>query len=145
MASITDMVEREREQRAAQITGLREVADFLEQHPELPMPSGLNYMGRHLNSRDELVAAARALGRADKDFSTDYAQIKRTFSGGVALAYQAVREQVCERVVVGTRKVVVEEPDPEQVAALPKVRRIEKVEDVEWRCSPLLDDGGRAA
>jgi hypothetical protein len=45
---------------------------------------------------------------------------------------------VCERVVVATREVEMEEPDPVAVAALPKVTRTVTVEDVEWKCAPLL-------
>jgi hypothetical protein len=49
------------------------------------------------------------------------------------------RNEVCEKVVTGTREVTKEVPDPEALAAVPKVTVTETVEDVEWRCHPILD------
>jgi hypothetical protein len=47
---------------------------------------------------------------------------------------------VCERVVTGTRLETKEVPDPEALKAVPLVTVTETVEDVEWRCMPLLAD-----
>lgn len=93
--------------------------------------------------------ARRAGAEMRKDVNDAYAGAVLTF-GDVVLRVYSTREQVCERVVVGTREVEVEEPDPQEVeraiAALPKTRRVETVEDVEWRCTPLLapDDEAEA-
>jgi heme-binding NEAT domain protein len=54
------------------------------------------------------------------------------------------REEICERIVTGTREVTVEVPDPEQLAAVPTVSVTKTVEDVEWICRPLLDDATTA-
>lgn len=123
--------------RAATIAGLRAAADFFEQTPDAPLPYSID-LGVHCFGREEFVTAVRALGNARKDFSSAYAEAGRDFGGGVQIRYQAARDQVCERVVVGTETREVEEPDPDAVAALPKVKRTEVVEQVEWRCEPLL-------
>ena len=125
------------DRRSEFVAGLRAAADFFESNPDAGVPYDAR-MGFHCSSRDEFVTAVRALGRAEKDFTSSYARATRDFGGGVQVDYQAYRSEVCERVVVGTREVEVEEPDPEAVAALPKVKRTETVEDVEWRCEPLL-------
>lgn len=49
----------------------------------------------------------------------------------------ADREQVCERVVTGTREVVEEIPDPDA----PKITRTRTEEIVEYHCGPLLGGG----
>lgn len=134
----------DQDERDATIAGLRGAADFFEQNPAAPLTWTLD-IGYHCSDRDEFVAAARALGRADKDFSSGFASVTRDFGGGIVVRYQAYRSEVCERVVVGTREVEVEEPDPEIVAALPKVKRVETVEEVEWRCEPLLAPARQAA
>lgn len=132
------------ERRAQTIAGLRAAADFFEANPDAPIAYSID-LGYHCSDRDEFVAAVRALGSARKDFNSTFAQAGRRFGGGVEVRYQAYRDQVCERVVVGTKQVEVEEPDPEVVAALPKVKRTETVEEVEWRCEPLLAPVEQAA
>lgn len=51
-----------------------------------------------------------------------------------------LRARVCERVVTGTTTVTEEIPDPEYVAAAPKVAVTRTVESVEWKCVPILAD-----
>lgn len=81
--------------------------------------------------------ARRAGAEMTKDVTDDYAGANLTF-GNVTLAVYSQREQVCERIVVGTREIEVEEPDPELLAKVPTVKRTKKVEDVRWECTPLL-------
>jgi len=49
-----------------------------------------------------------------------------------------LRAQVCERVVTGTQTVTEEVPDPDYIAAAPKVTVTREVESVEWNCVPIL-------
>lgn len=60
--------------------------------------------------------------------------------GVIKMTVYGDRNEVCERVVVGTREVTEEAPDPAAVAALPTttVTRVEEI--VEWRCGSLLAD-----
>jgi hypothetical protein len=48
------------------------------------------------------------------------------------------REKVCTRVVTGTETVTEEIPDPEYIAAAPKVTQTREVEVVQWQCEPLM-------
>lgn len=144
----------ERDQREAYTAGLRQLADILDNHPEVPLPyqgSGPDAarMTFHFlctdDPRSEMAATRRALGvPMDKNGDRDeYFDLKGNLHG-LYFTLTAFRKDVCERVVIGRRKVEVTEPDPGAVAALPKVTRSVTVEDVEWRCSPLLapaDDG----
>lgn len=150
-------------ERAAFIAGLHEIADWLGAHPEVPLP----YMNPgHVNGhagpslpiylhkswggqppvRERLAAVARAMGRATKQpdhVDGNRFEVWRTF-GPIAVYATAPRAEVCERVVVGEREETVEVPDPDAVAALPKVTVTKLVEDVEWRCGPLLSDSDGA-
>lgn len=141
----------EQDTRAAYTAGLRRLAEIIDTHPELPLPyegssSDYGRMTFHFLSaedpRAELAAARRALGvPLEKKASDDKYFDLRGSLAGLYFTMTAFRKDVCERVVLATREVEVEEPDPLAVAALPKVKRTVKVEDVEWRCTPLLAPG----
>lgn len=112
--------------RRAWCVGLRELAAFLEEHPELPCP----YQENHLVSagtKAEMVAIMRAAPgvRWQKDFNDEYFSIKTTFAGGHVYDVYVERGEICTKRVVGTR---IEPATPERV-----------VEDFIWECSePLL-------
>jgi hypothetical protein len=130
--------------RAEYIKGLRALADILERSPEVPLP----YQGHttamtlyFFNSEDPrkaMATARRALGiELTKDVWGNYFDLAGALHG-VQIKLTAYRADVCERVVVATREVKIEVPDPAAVAALPKVTRTEVIEDVEWVCHPIL-------
>lgn len=144
--------------RAQYIRGLREIADWLQRHPEVHLP----YLGDttigslraptldiyvHKSYGDEpsakarLAAIARAMGHATKSADDDdhRFRISRMF-GGIRVRASAPREEVCERIVVASHQVTEQVPDPEAVAALPLVSQTRVVEEVVWRCTALLDD-----
>lgn len=134
--------------RSAYTAGLRALADILDAHPELPLPyegSSPDLSQRmtfHFLSGDDprgkMIAARRALGvPVDKNALDAYFNLHGQLHG-LYFAITTFRNEVCERVVVGTREVEIEEPDPEVLAALPKVTRTVVVEDVEWECRPVL-------
>ena len=144
--------------RAAYIDGLRQIADWLEQHPDVPLPY-LGFAGSTKlqaqnvpavpiyvwdDQRQRMAAIARAMGGAEKDAAGDRFRLTRHFAG-IAVVASAERDQVCERIVVGTREVTEEVPDPEALAAVPKVTVTKTVEDVEWRCGSLLAPAGTEA
>ncbi|MEU8271589.1 hypothetical protein AB0B89_31065 [Sphaerisporangium sp. NPDC049002] len=129
--------------RAEYIKGLRALADILENHPDLPLP----YDGRggaidfiELGEEDRRGAAvfARVMpGTVRKEPRDTYLDLVADVHG-VKVKWIAMRSNVCERVVTGTREVEIEEPDPQALAAVPKVKRTVTVEDVEWQCGSLL-------
>lgn len=139
--------------RQAYIDGLHQIADFLAEHPEVPLPSlgsyvsgdylpTLGILAQHPTADDRrdqrtiLADIARAMGNAQKSTFHQFAVWRRF--GGIVLAAYADRAEVCDRVVTGTREVTTEVPDPEALAAVPKVTVTEVVEDVEWVCGSLL-------
>ena len=133
--------------RAAYISGLRKLADHLEANHALPLPynGSASALSVFVRTKAEAVAYARLMGKAEKSFtdSTAYGfNLTGTIDGLNVLVY-APREEVCTRVVTGTREVVTEVPDPEALAAVPTILRTEVVEDVTWECSPLLSEAAR--
>ena len=124
--------------------GLRAVASFLDDHPEVPLPlldshtdhmftTMAIYLVDESTARAELTAIARAMGTANKAASGDRFQVYRDFHG-IRVMAQAPRDQVCTRVVTG-----VEDREVEEVVTPAVVRKVRKpVEVVEWRCEPLL-------
>jgi len=138
------------EERAEYIAGLRMLADALETNPELTLP----YTGRTTttinvipfdNQREQLAAWARVLpGRKEKQPRGQYFDLIGAFRG-LKMMVICHRDEVCERVVLGTREVTETVPDPDLIAAVPTVTVTKTVEDVVWRCRPLLADADPTA
>lgn len=144
---------RAERERREYVAGLRQLAELLETHTDLEVP----YTGHHgainvilsgdAEQREQIAAWTRAMrGTKTKDVSRDgsafylYGQV-----GGLKICIIADREEVCQRVVTGTREVTEEIPDPEAVAALP-IKTVTRTEEiVEWVCSPVLDDSAAQA
>jgi len=135
------------------VDGLRRFADFVEANPDLV--EHLRYMLDDITiihgggGRQYMAQFARAAARAGlevaKDYVSDkYAYLNIMFSPVVGIKVAAGRDEVCERVVTGSTEVVKEVPDPELLAAVPKVIVTEVVETFEWKCRPLLADAESA-
>lgn len=149
---LVEQVEPESE-RAAYTRGLREIAEWLDAHPEVPLPNidstvtgkdrpTLTILIGWWNSKDQredMATIGRAMGKFSKHARDggERFYIYRVF-GSVAVAVSADRDEVCERVVTGTHEVTEEVPDPEILATVPKVTVTKVVEDVTWVCSPIL-------
>lgn len=123
--------------------GLRALADILDAHPhELRHADFRSYLV-YCKDREEMTAIIRAVGgRWDKDQpdgSAPYFGATLKLAGGVSLRVYTNRENVCERVQVGTEKVLVPaEQEPELApAAMVEVER----PVYEWRCSDSLLGG----
>lgn len=128
---------------------LRDLADLVLRSPTVA--SVLQFALRNLlvplngdeENRDTFAAVA-------KDAASFGAKVKKGVSRNdayfelhvtlnrVHFKMYADRDKICERVVTGTREVTEEVPDPEALAAVPKVTVTKTVEDVEWVCRPLL-------
>lgn len=131
--------------RAEYTKGLRALANILDAHPELPLPydgngTELNWIELGDEARRGAAVFARVMpGTVAKSVSDTAGQFYLTFKlHGLSLKWIATRAQMCERVVIGRREVEIEEPDPEALALVPKIKRTEVVEDVEWQCHPIL-------
>lgn len=137
-----------------QAEGLRALAAFVEANPELAerLAYSLGNMSEPVYGDDSAAvmgqfARAVARGRVEnhKDGSSDkFFRLTLCFSDAVRLSLATSREEVCERVVVGTEQVTKTVPDPELLAKVPEIEVTETIEQVEWRCRPLLasDAGG---
>jgi hypothetical protein len=167
--TVTHEYAAEPAEREAYIRGLRELADWLEERPDVPLPelesdpSTPNLWNPTIEfevyekwSSDEddrpqrMAAIARAMGGAEKGERYGGAQLAlyRAFSGGVIYAAYTQRDAVCEKRVVGVKKerkrIVTDEEKADelrkQLRALEVVTEVE-VEDVEYDCGSLLARG----
>lgn len=133
--------------RAEYISGLRALADLLEQNPHLEPPyhgygTDMLIIPHRGAQRDVLAAWARALpGRKDKNPSGNYFRLTGALRG-LRLMVLCDRDEVCEKRVLRVETVTETVPDPEYVSAAPLVERTEEREIVEWICTPsiLADD-----
>lgn len=122
---------------------LRRLADFADANPDLAGRMGTSLVKPmiYAQTRDMLgqfVRAGLAAGATiTKTFDENWANVHLNF-GGITVEVYTTRGEVCERVVVGTETVEEEAPDPEAVAALPKVKVAKTIEKVRWVCAPIL-------
>ena len=113
----------EAHKRAEKLAGLISLGDFLTTHPNYPI-SAISF-GSFLDTKEELFALIRG-GAWEKRPSGPFFYFTRKFRGDVQIWLALYREQVCERVVTGTRWV-------EPVPAAEAVEGYEE-ETVEWIC-----------
>jgi len=109
--------------RAEFVAGLRELADLLEKHPDIPEP--IMSANAFVDTREELAKVAR-LGFWEKCEQGEWFILARNFSAGLRLEVNINRSKVCKRKVVGTRV----------VPARPE--RTEEI--IEWICAPILPE-----
>jgi hypothetical protein len=118
------------------VAGLRGLADFYEQNPELELPNGFDRLDVWLN-KDNAAAAIRRLvkvvGKVEKiNFGNSIAF--RTCVAGFVLDFNVQREVVCERVQIGTKTI------PERIIAAVAEEIVPEHEEpvYAWECGSLL-------
>ena len=110
---------------------LREMADFLEAHPQ-PDDYGDVSINFFCKTKEELAWRTAGAGERTKHFAYDFAYMRKNFGPSCYIDWNVRREQVCEKVVVGTE--TVELPAVEARPAQTVTR-----EKTEWRCTePML-------
>lgn len=108
---------------------LRKIANFYDEHPEVPLP----HTNRLVITPDaeDFPGIARAFGECEKVFDGpneyDFFRLVKKF-GAISLHAIEYRKNVCEKTVVGTHEVYHK--------AVPAYTEI--VEEVEWKCDPIL-------
>ena len=114
------------------IAGLRELADFLEAHPELPQPVNGSF-NVFVRDKATFVQIARSLNYATKNGNGELFWLTKQFSGEVSVDINVARELVCQRKVtpVNIPECVVKAQPECVVPAHTK-------EIVEWDCDPIL-------
>ncbi len=110
--------------RAKYITGVRQMMTYLEENPNVPVPSTDTFNAPVWTASD-MAAAARIMGDVKKVASESYMSLVKEF-GPVKLDVYVYRGEVCERVVVGT-ETIPSHYEPEHVREI-----------VEWKCRPIL-------
>lgn len=116
--------------RAEFVAGLRQVADWLEAHPEVDhFDPCINIYT--MNSKDEAVAVGRAFRTFEKTYTDDYFNIIKSF-GAIQLRYIFQRGEICTKHVVGTKSI----PDYYSPGHLVPAH---DEEVVEWDCGSLLE------
>lgn len=141
-----------------QIRNLQLVAGFLSAHKDVPPPTHIDVAGpkprvqwllfrldgsrEDDNEQKELARRVVRLigGAADKAAMDRHFQFSGTWRD-VEWSVSVDRPAVCERVVTGVEKVTSMVPDP----SAPLVEVESEVEQVEWRCEPLLAESEAVA
>lgn len=116
------------------IAGLRQLADFYEEHPLLPLPDSPDFAVYYFGEPETHELAARIatqLGTFEKRADETLFRIEKSF-GSIRLRFVFCRDKVCIRKVIGT-KTVTKEIYPENF----ETQEVEE-EIVEWICPPLL-------
>ena len=128
---------------ASQIATLRQAADWLDEHPELPRVY-LGCIGVFPPGKDqkaEVALVAKAMGHAKKNYLDSSIHLTKNFGDGTknfgdgTISYVADRDKVCERVQVGTRI----EPSHTIPARDEQFIPEHEVAVFEWKCSPVLE------
>lgn len=119
--------DRDTDRRAEMIRAWRDLSDFFEQHPAVPVP----YCEQVDVFADDLAAVRAAThlsGQWDKGYYGSYVAYVKQF-GPLALHMNVAREKVCRRVQTGTKHVEAVEAHDEPV--------------FEWICDepPVADAG----
>lgn len=133
--------------RVEYIAGLRMLADLLEARPDLELPfdgSGGEmtvFVTRQDGQKERMAAWSKALpGRKDKRETGSNGELLSMRARLRGLNFQVIadRNEVCERVVVGTKTETKTVKDPALLAEVPEVEVTEEVEIVEWHCNSIL-------
>jgi len=127
------------QQRSEFVTFLRQAADFFEQHPDFPTPTYFAGFDSYFQASDDILKLTKGAGRLEK-IATEYCMtLRKPFNGknGFGTQYHidltTSRENVCERVQVGTKMVAAK---PRQIIKAVKAHE-EPV--YEWKCSSILE------
>lgn len=132
------------DKRAEYIRGMRALMDVLEANPEIPLPyhgtmtAVAVYFNGLPDAKQLLAAAAKAIPcswekKTSESGEYDWLELHGNLHG-LRLVLEAFRDDVCERIVLGT-----EDREVEEVVQPAVIRKITKpVEVVEWRCAPLM-------
>ena len=110
--------------------GLRDIADFIDAHPELGLPSS-EISCYSMDEKKEAAMVLKAAAPCKKAYSDSLFVISKEF-GPLTMKYYFNRKSVCTPRVVGV-KVVPATPE-RVIQAMPE----HVVEIIEWDCEPIL-------
>jgi len=134
MSELTEAQIEQRARAAKWLLDAEEMIKFLQKRLELVPSSGLSVLN-YSNDAAELATHALLLGSAEKSGSDEWYSVVKRF-GAHRIEVYGQRDDVCERIVVGTRDVEKMVVDPD--APLVTVTVTEEI--VEWVCPPSLHE-----
>jgi hypothetical protein len=114
---------------------LRDLARFIETHPRVQVPIRETFY--IFPKKEEIGTYARELGKAKKRGGDTFFDLVKDFGPACELQVSWYREQVCERVVVGTETVEERVPDTYTTQTVTR-------DKVEWHCPKVLEPLGMA-
>lgn len=131
------LAKRAVEERSRYVAGLRAAANFYERHMDVKTPGDTSLVNYIVNTKEDARTIIKALGSCEKSYDDVYFRITKEISPGFSLRFVLMRDNVCEKVQVGT-KVVEEHVIPAEPAREEKLvpRREEPI--YEWRCASIL-------
>jgi hypothetical protein len=117
----------------AYINSLRQIADFLEAHPDLPTP----HSEKLTISTGDLPGVAHQIGSCQKVVDETFYNLQKKF-GVITLEFYDFRQSVCKKVSKGTRLIpeTIVPAKPEQVIAA------HEIEEFDWVCPDSLLEKG---
>jgi hypothetical protein len=123
------------ERHEAMVRGLRAMADFIEQNPEVRIPANMNMLCSQ-GTKEEMGHLASLAPYSEKIVDTSFFNLRVPFSENVYYELYNRRDEVCERVVTGT-KIVPAQDARTEIIEHPAVAEHEE-ETFEWKCPSLL-------
>ena len=126
IADLEDQVKPD--DRAMYVAGLRQLASFYANHPEIPLPQ-FEHSNFALNDKEEATNLASALGTFQKKYTDDLLIVSKKF-GNIEAKFYFTRDQVC------TAKVVGQKYEPERVIPATIIPG-RTVDIIEWDCHAL--------
>jgi hypothetical protein len=120
-------------ERQKYANNLRELAQFFEDHEDVPIPILHVRFDLYSLPVDSVGAIARAFGSLKKEYIGDsFFVLKKFFGEKLSIEANWNRETVCKAVVVGQKQV-------KERVAVAYEEQIKTVDVVEWRCTdPVL-------
>lgn len=115
----------DKEKREGLITGLRELADWLEANPEVKTPHFSDFNIWSID-REQFIKQAHLIGSGEKRQAYGYLMIEKRF-GALTFALNIQQASVCTRIQVGERDV------PARAAVAAHTEPI-----YEWECPESL-------
>lgn len=115
--------------------GLRELADWIEAHPDIPLPP--TYFNNYsMDTKEDAAKCLKALKPCRKEYSGEMFSLSREF-GVIKLKFTFYRNAVCTPKVVGTRII---EAHTKPAVFIPAEHIPERTEEIiEWDCHPVLE------
>lgn len=107
--------------RSAFVQGLRDMADFLEQHPNVDHPKN-DTMNVFVSTREDIVRNARG-SSWEKIYNDTWFYLRKEFGEDLIFEINCARATICRQVEIGEKIVPAQPAQPE---------RVEKV--YEWIC-----------